>query len=85
MTSPLKLKFSNEGLCELVLEQNGDGPLEKYRRVLKAKMNVTSKNRGFPTNNHSVATYEQVKNFLSFFYPKRLVESDGIHTQPLSL
>ena len=80
-----KLKFSSKGLNKRVLEQSGDGPLEKYRRVLNEKVNVTSNNRGFRTNNHSVATYEQVKKGLSYFYPKRIVETDGIHTQPLNL
>ena len=60
-----KLKFSSKGLNKRVLEESGNGPLEKYRRVLNEKVNVTSNNRGFRTNNHSVATYEQVKKGLS--------------------
>ena len=83
--APNKLKFSSKGLNKRVLEQNGDGPLEKYRRVLNEKVNVTSNNRGFRTKNHSVATYEQVKKGLSYFHPKKRVETDGIHTQPLNL
>ena len=65
-----KLKFSSKGLNKRVLEQSGDGPLEKYRRVLNEKVNVTSNNRGFRTNNHSVATYEQVKKGLMFLSKK---------------
>ena len=80
----IKPKFSSKGLNKLLMEQSGDGPLEKYRRVLNEKVNVTSNNRGFRRNNHSVATYEQVKKGLSYFYPKRIVESDGIHTQALN-
>ena len=80
-----KLKFSNKGLNKRVLEQSGDGPLETYRRVLNEKVNVTSNNRGLRTNNGSVANYGQVKENLSYFYPKRIVESDGILTQPLNL
>ena len=80
-----KLKFNRKCLNKRVLERSGDGPLEKYRRVLNEKVNVTSNNRGFRANNHSVATYEQVKKGLSYFYPKRIVETDGIHTQPLNL
>ena len=80
-----KLNFSSKSLNKRVLEQSGGGPLEKYRIVLKEKVNVTSNNRGFRTNNHSVATYEQVKKGLSYFYPKRIVESDGTHTQLLDL
>ena len=80
-----KLKISSKGLNKRVLEQNGDGTLEKYRRVSNEKVNVTSNNRGFRTNNHSVANYEQVKKGLSYFYPKRIVETDGLHIQPLNL
>ena len=32
---------------------------------------------------HSVETYEQTEKGLSYFYPKRLLEADGIHTKPL--
>ena len=78
-----KLKFRTKGLNRRILDQSGDGPLEKYRRALQEKVNVTSNNRGFRTNNHSVATYEQVEKSLSHFYPKRIVESDRIHTQLL--
>ena len=80
-----KPKFSSKGLNKRVLEQSGDGPLENYRRVLNEEVNVISNNRGFRTNNHSVATNEQVEKGLSYFYPKRIVETDGIHTQPLNL
>ena len=76
-------KFSSKGLNKRVLEQGGDGPLEKNRRDLNEKVNVTSNKRVFRTNNHSVATTEQVKKGLSYFYPKRRIEGDGIHTQPL--
>ena len=81
----MKLKFSRKCLNKRVLEQSGDGPPEKYQRVLNEKVNVTSNNRGFRRNNQSVDNYEQVKKGLSYFYPKRIVESDGIHTQPLTL
>ena len=77
-----ELKFSSKGLNKRVLEQSGDGPLEKYRWVLNEKVNVTSNNRRFRTNNHSVATYELVKKGLSYFGK---VETDGIHSQPPNL
>ena len=62
-----KVKFSSKGLNKRVLEQSGGGPLEMYRRVLNEKVNVTSNHRGFRTNNHSFATYEQVKKGLPYF------------------
>ena len=80
-----KLKFSSKGLNKRVLEQSGDGQPEKYRRVLNEKVNVTSKNGVFRTNNHSVAKYEQIKKSLSYFYPNRIDESDGFHTQTPNL
>ena len=40
--------------------------LEMYARVLIEKLDVTSYNRGFRTNNHFSATYEQVKKGLSY-------------------
>ena len=80
-----KFKFSSKGLNKRVLEDSGDGPLAKYRRVLDEAINLTSTNRGFRTINHMVATYEQTKKGLSYFYPKRQVQDDGIHTKPLNL
>ena len=59
--------------------------MAKYRKVLDEFINVTSTNRGFRTVHHNVATYEQIKKCLSYFYPKRIVDADGIHTHPLNL
>ena len=80
-----KLKVSSKSLNKRVLDERSDRPLEKYRRALNEMVNVISNNRGFRTNSHSVPTYEQFTKILSHFYPKRLVEIDGIHTQPLNL
>ena len=83
--TPNKLKLSSQSFNKRVLEQSGDEPLEKHRRVLNEKINVISNNRGFRTSNHSVATFERVNRGLSSFYPKQLVESDWFQTQPLKL
>ena len=90
-----KHKFSSKGLNKITLEECGDvGRMSKYRKVLEEAVNVTSTNRRFSivfrTIQHSVqtnerATYEQTKKGLSYFYPKRIVEEDGIHTKPLYL
>ena len=77
-----KYKFSSKGLNKRTLEETGDGPMEKYRRVMDEIINLTSTNR---TINHCVATYEQTKKGLSYFYPKRVVLADGIHTAPLNI
>ena len=66
------------------MEDCGDcGPLSKYRKVLEEAVNVTSFKREFRTIQHGVAMYEQTKKGLSYFYPKRFVEEDGVHTKPL--
>ena len=80
-----KYKFSSKGLNKKTLEDCGDGPMSKYRKTLEEAVNVTSTKRRFRTMKHSVAIYEQTKKGLSYFYPKRLVEGDGIHIKPLDL
>ena len=66
-----KFKFSSKGLNKRVLEDSGDGPMSKYRRVLDEAINVTSTNRGFIIINHMVVTYEQTIRGLSYFFSKR--------------
>ena len=81
-----KHKFRSKGLTKRTLEECGDGgPMSKYRKVLEEAVNVTSTKRRFRTIQHSVATYEQTKRSLSYFFPKRIVEEDGIHTKHLPL
>ena len=59
--------------------------MSKYRKVLEEAVNITSTNRRFRKKKQSVAIYEETKKGLSYIYPKRLVEEDGIHTKPLEL
>ena len=80
-----KYKFISKGLNKRTLEDCGDGRMSKYRKVLEEAVNVISTNRGFRTMKHSVATYEQTKKRLSYFYPKRLAGEDGTHNKPLDL
>ena len=80
-----KYKFSSKNLSKRTLEDCGDGPMAKYREVLDEFVKVTSTNRGFQTVHHSVATYDQTKKGLSYFYPKGIVDADGIHARPLNL
>ncbi len=80
-----KCKFSSKGLNKRELEADDDGPLSKYQRVLDDAVNVMSTNRGFRTINNSVRTYELQKKGLAYFYAKRKVAADGIHTTPLDI
>ena len=79
-----KFKFSSKGLNKRVLEDSADSPMSKYRRLLDEAINLTSSNRGFRTINHMVATYEQTKKGLSYFYPKRQVQDDEIDSKHLA-
>ena len=60
-----KPKLSSKGLNKLVVEQSEVGPLEKHRRALDEKINITSISRSFLPNNQAVATYQQIRNFSS--------------------
>ena len=80
-----KYKFSGKSLNKGTLEECGDGPKAKYCRSFDEFINLTSIFRGFQTLDHSVATYEQTKKGLSYFYPKRIVDADSVHTRPLNL
>ena len=61
-----KYKFSSKGLNKRTLEDCGDGPMSKYRKVLEEAVNVTSTNRGFRTIQHSFATYERTKKRMDY-------------------
>ena len=80
-----KFKFNSKGLNKRTLEDCGDGPMSKYHRVLEEVVNATSTNRGFCTIQHAIATYEQTKKGLLYFYPKRKVKQGGIHTHTLTI
>ena len=59
--------------------------MSKYRKVLQDAVNVSSTNREFRSLQHSVATYEQTKKGLFYFYPKEIIEENEIHTKPIHL
>ena len=81
-----KYKISSKGLTKRILEDCGNGgQVSKYRTVLEESVNLTSTIRAFWTIQYSLATYEQTKKGLSYFYPKRIVDEDGIDTKHLHL
>ena len=59
--------------------------MSNYRRGLNEAINLTNANGGIITVSQMVATFEQTKEGLNNFYPKRQVPDDGIHTKPLNL
>ena len=80
-----KYKFSSKGLNKITLEDCGDGRMANCEKILDEFINVTSTNRSFRTVHLNAATNEETKMGLSYFYPKRIVDADGIHIRPLSL
>ena len=84
MLLPQTNEFCTKDLKRRVFEQSVDGPLGKCHRILDETINITSTDRGFRTNNHAVATYDQIKKGL-LFCPKIFKESDENRTQTLSL
>ena len=66
------MKFSSKNPNKRVLEQSGDGPLEKYRKVLvpEEAVKVKSTHRGYWAMIHALATHEQTKQGILFFFPK---------------
>ena len=72
------LKFSSKVLHKRILEESGDIPMKKYRKVLDDAINLSSTNRGSRTTNDKVARYEERKKGLSFFSLKRQVQDDRI-------
>ena len=77
-------KFNSEGLNKRTLEDTGNEP-KSHRRIHEEAINLKSANFGFKTSNHLVGTYEQFEKGLSYFYPKKKVLKDRIHTGPLKL
>ena len=67
-----KYKFSSKGVNKRTLEDCGDGPMTKYRKVLDEFINVTSTNRGLRTVHHSVATYDRLKRACFTFIQREL-------------
>ena len=76
-----KVKFSSKGLNKAVLKE----PFPSYRHVLQTGQTKSSTNQGFRTRDNTVYTYQQTKGGLSYFYCKREVLPDGIHTRPLTI
>ena len=78
------VKLSLKDINQTALLNNS--PMQKYRSVLVEQAEIKTTNRGFRVQNFAkVVTYELKKKALSFFYPKREVLADGIHTLPLNI
>ena len=74
-------KFSSKGISKRLIKS----PMTKFRRVLNTRKSQIGKNRGFRVRNNAIFTYTQERRGFSYFYCKRKVSDDGIHTTPLDI
>ena len=74
-------KYSSKG----IQQRRNDLTKERYLAVLETQISGSGVNRGFRVRENRIATYEQARAGLSYFYPKRKVLSDGRCTEPLDI
>ena len=76
-----KVKFSSKGVNKNALI----APFETYEEVLRSGTSYNATNQGFRSRDGTIYTYEQKRSGISYFYCKRIVLSDGVHTKPLNI
>ena len=76
-----KSKFS----CKGINKRNVTNVKDIYKDVLETQEPYTAKNVGFKMRDNSVFTYSMLRNGFTYFYCKREVLEDGIHTMPLDI
>ena len=76
-----ELKFNTKGVSKRTLK----APLSKFRQALKTRVAKSGLNRGFRVRNNHIYTYAQERRGFSYFYCKRKVLDDGIHTEHLDI
>ena len=74
-------KFSSKGISKRSVK----APMTSFRRVLKMHKAQSARNRGFRVRHNHIYTYTQERRGFSYFYCKRKVMDDGIHTEPLDI
>ena len=75
------VKFSSKGLNKTSLTD----PFDAFNKVLQTRQPHSASNQGFRTRDNTIYTYQQTKTGLSYFYCKRQVLNDGVHTKPLDI
>ena len=80
-SSPGQVKFSMKG----VNKGQFKNPMSHYKHVLTSMENFRACNSGILSKDQTMATYQQYKNALTYFYPKRKVLDDGRLTVPLDI
>ena len=76
-----KYKFS----CKGINKQNLKNVPEIYRNVLTSQKPQSAQNVGFKLKDSSIFTYTMERCGFTYYYCKREVQKDGIHTKPLDI
>ena len=76
-----KTKFS----CKGVSKKNFTHPTDMYKDVLETKQTKQGTNVGFRTKDSKILTYSQTRNSFTYYYIKRKVLEDGVHTTYLDI
>ena len=76
-----EVKFSSKGINKKTVSD----PLNIFKKVLNDRKPVEGVNHGFQLKNNKIFTYEQKRNGFTYFYCKRKLCDDGIHTEPLDI
>ena len=71
--------------CKGVNKKSISEPKAVMSKVLKDQIKQSSINRGFRAKDNTMFTYTQERVGFNYYYCKRKVEDDGIHTSPLDL
>jgi hypothetical protein len=71
--------------CKGVNKSQLQNVMESFQSVLQNRKNHCVENRGIRSIKNSTYSYKQLKTGFSYFYCKRKVLNDGIHTEPLDL
>ena len=74
------VKYSLKGINKCF-----EDPTNNFERVLASQTPASGENRGIALHNNTMYSYNQIKRAFSYFYCKREVCKDGIHTKPLDI
>ncbi len=75
------VKFSSKGVSKRYVQN----PFDTFRSVLFTRQPASGTNMGFRSRDNGICTYRQERTGFSYFYCKRRVLDDGIHTVPLDI
>lgn len=59
--------------------------METYKKVLDTRNGEEGLNRGFLLKDNKIFSYNQTRNGITYFYCKRKVFEDGVHTSTLNI